>query len=111
MTCRPLYFTLLRATGMALLYAAAMPVLATSAAECARLADDHARLACYDDAFANTKSEAAPLAGPAKMPPAPGATTPSTASPGAAAKAVTSATVGALTGQRDNIAKPPPTPA
>jgi phospholipase A1 len=104
------YFSLVHALIATLFCVFAAPVLAATAADCTKLADDHARLACYDEAFAGGKDGAAPApdTAPRRSPgyPAP----PHVTSPAAAAGAVTSAAVGALTGQRDNIAKPPPTP-
>jgi phospholipase A1 len=77
-----------------------------TAADCAAIDDDTARLACYDEATGRTHGASAPNA----PPPAPASPTPAASSPAAAAAAVTSTAVRAATGQSSNIAKPPPTP-
>ncbi len=111
MTRRLPHFLLAHAFNATLLAVLAAPAMGADGADCAKLADDRARLACYDEAFGtagvdvtNAPAATAPMQ---QSPPPP----PHMSSPGASAAAVTSATVGALTGQRENIAKPPPTPA
>jgi phospholipase A1 len=73
-----------------------------TAADCAAIDDDHARLACYDEASGRAHAASAPNAPPPAAAPA--------SSPARAAEAVTSTAVRAATGQSSNIAKPLPTP-
>ena len=103
---RRLLFPVLTA---AIACASATPGIGATLADCAKLTDDRARLACYDDSIGSAaKASQDRATAPAQQsPPVP----PHTTSVGAAAAAVTSASVGALIGNRENIAKPPPTPA
>lgn len=97
---------LLRATALAGLLAAMPAYAARALAECASLADDKARLACYDEAAGRVPAPAAANA----LPTAPDEPVPPARSPAAAAAAVTSSAVRSVTGEATNIAKPPPTP-
>jgi len=105
MICRPPHFFIVF-IAVAAIAATCIPARAATAGDCAKVADDHARLACYDAAFASAKAPTPAAAAAPQAPP-----TSRSASPGAAAEAVTAAAVGALEGKRDNLATPPPTPS